>query len=408
MHKTSSPILASLIAGMVLSGTAAAQDEATRTDWMTFAQGTLPVAIATPATDLRVTMTQAIAIIDGNPVGFVVTQKPGAADAMIEVTYALPTPTRFDRFAVPNINETPSPSQTFFKTVEVLGSDQSADGPFAALASGELSTHTEDGSVTELAMVPDQPEVLWVKLRLSGGINVERDQTFFEFSELIGNGTQQPGPMSDTFSGVWKGRGVNIELAQDGPSVTGCYDKVGKLNGSVDGRVLRALGTTDAGIASQFILIATDDGALRGLRSSNGAPFKPYDGETSADAPECLPAEAPSLGCGAIIHGIGFDFDSDAIRPESAPLISELHAGLSAETGITIQIVGHSSAEGAADYNRDLSQRRAQAVVTALNGLGLDTSSISAIGKGEDEPIASNDDEAGRSLNRRVEIICQQ
>ena len=86
-------------------------------------------------------------------------------------------------------------------------------------------------------------------------------------------------------------------------------------------------------------------------------------------------------------------------------MIADLHQGL-AQANAAIQIVGHSSSEGAADYNRNLSQRRAQSVVAALVALGLDAGQISAVGKGEDDPIASNDDEAGRSLNRRVEVIC--
>lgn len=81
------------------------------------------------------------------------------------------------------------------------------------------------------------------------------------------------------------------------------------------GNVLRAIGANNAGIPSQFVLIATEDGAIRGLRSTNGAPFKPYDGDASSKPPKCLPQEPPTLGCGSIVHGIGFDFDSDVIRP---------------------------------------------------------------------------------------------
>lgn len=364
------------------------------------------MSISTGDADLRTDMTHAIGLIDGNPNGFVVTPRPGTATDSVEIVYVLPALTRFERFAVPNVRETPSPSQTFFRKVEVLGSSESPDGPFAVLAQGELVMHEERGSVTELAVMPDQPEVLWVKLRLTDGVSVEVEKTFFEFSELIGNGVQRAQQPSAGFSGVWEGRGVDIELAQEGASVTGCYDQGNRLAGTVQGKVLRALGTDDAGVESQFILIANDDGALRGLRSSNGAPFKPYDGEPSANAPVCLPPEAPAIGCGSIVHGIGFDFDSAVIRDESQPLIVALYDGLSASGADAVQIIGHSSSEGAEDYNRDLSQRRANSVVEALVALGMDASQLTAAGHGEDEPIASNDDEAGRSLNRRVEIVC--
>lgn len=397
--------LAVLLAVSLTTGPVSAQDPLA-TDLIAFAQGVLPVAIGAGAAPLRVEMSAAVAMIDGNPSGFVVTQKPGTAADIVEITFVLPALTRFSRFAVPAIYETPSPSQTFFRNVEVLGSDASPDGPFTRLATGTLATHSETGMETDLVLAEAQPEVLWVKLRLWDGISVERDVSFFEFSELIGNGTQRAPDLSEHFGGVWSGRGVKIELAQEAATVSGCYDSTGRLTGTVAGNVLRGLGRDDADIPSQFILIAPGDGTLRGLRSTNGAPFKPYDGETSTKAPVCLSPEPPTLGCGAVLHGIGFDYDSDVIRPESHALIAALFEGLRAVSSGGMEIVGHSSSEGAAEYNRELSQRRAQSVVAALVGLGLDPARISATGRGEDEPIASNDDEAGRSLNRRVEVRC--
>lgn len=394
------------VATIALALPAAAQEVLERPDLMTFAQGVLPLSIESGPSDMRSEMTQAIAAIDGNPIGFLATPRPGTADDSVTILYALPAPTRFDRFAIPNVLETPSPSQTFTRFVEVLGAVASPDGPFVPLAQAELALHEERGLVTELTLAADQPEVLWIMLRLSGGLDVQNDKTYFEFSELIGNGTQQTRSAAQAFSGVWEGRGVDIELAQDGVTVTGCYDTNSLLAGTVDGAVLRALGANDAGIPSQFILIAAPDGALRGLRSTNGAPFKPYDGAASDSAPVCLSPEAPALGCGAVVHGIGFDFDSDVLREESNAILQAMYTGLSQEAGAKISIVGHSSSEGDEDYNRDLSQRRAASVVAALVALGLDPSHLSAVGQGEDMPIASNDDAAGRSLNRRVEVQC--
>jgi outer membrane protein OmpA-like peptidoglycan-associated protein len=396
-----------LLAALPLGGAMAQEDGAAAPpDLMSFAQGVLPVSVEMPGTDMRVGMEAAIALIDGNPLKVSMTGKPGgAADAVI-LTYTLPAPTRFSRFAVPGVVETPSPSQTFFADVMIEGAADALDGPWLPLASGRLEVHGEKGMQTDLALAPDQPEVRFVRVRLSDGVSIERDKTFFEFSEVIGEGTQQEAATNTHFGGVWKGRGVKLELAQDGAVVSGCYDANGRLEGTVEGRVLRALGHDAAGIPSQFILIATGDGTLRGLRSANGAPFKTYDGD-AVDGPSVCPApEPPRLGCGSVIHGIGFDYDSDAIRPASRPLIERLHAGLSGESAARIEIVGHASSEGAAEYNRDLSQRRAQSVVAALAALGLDAARLSATGRGEDEPIASNDDEAGRSLNRRVEVRC--
>jgi len=388
-----------------MAGSVSAQ-EVTSPDLLSFAQGALPLDASTEPGDLRVGMEHAVAIIDGNPGGFVSHQKPTQGGDIFEFLYALPAPTRFDNFAIPNIQETPSPSQTFFKHLEVLGSAAGTDGPFSTLAVAELETHSESGQVTNLTLEVKQPEVRWVKIRLWGGIDIQKDKSFLEFSELIGTGTQQDPVLSDKFKGVWSGRGVKLELEQNGATVTGCYDGNSMLSGTVQGNVLHALGQDPAGIPSQFILIAADDGRMRGLRSTNGAPFKQYDGENSNKAPKCLQPEPPKLGCGSIVHGIGFDFDSDVIRESSQVLIADLYNGLRQDDGTGIQIVGHSSSEGNADYNKDLSQRRAQSVVAALVTLGIDAAEISAAGRGEDDPIASNDDEAGRSLNRRVEVQC--
>ena len=78
--------------------------------------------------------------------------------------------------------------------------------------------------------------------RLVGGIEILRDQMFFELSELVGNGTQEVPPLSDRFKDTWTGRGVALQLRQDGTTVSGCYDGTGDLAGTVSGNILRATG----------------------------------------------------------------------------------------------------------------------------------------------------------------------
>lgn len=74
----------------------------------------------------------------------------------------------------------------------------------------------------------------------------------------------------------------------------------------------------------------------------------------------------------------------------------------------SVEIAGHSDSTGAAEYNRTLSQRRAEAVATRLTqALGVDADRVSATGYGEAEPIASNATQAGRAQNRRVEARIQ-
>lgn len=69
-----------------------------------------------------------------------------------------------------------------------------------------------------------------------------------------------------------------------------------------------------------------------------------------------------------------------------------------------IQIAGHTDSTGSEDYNRRLSEQRAESVKTALIGMGVNPSRLTTIGYGEGRPIASNNTEGGRQQNRRVEV----
>jgi OOP family OmpA-OmpF porin len=122
---------------------------------------------------------------------------------------------------------------------------------------------------------------------------------------------------------------------------------------------------------------------------------------------QCSQPPPPVLGCGSVIHGITFAFDSAEIRPDSNTILDELYRGLRADASATILIEGHTSSEGTDDYNQRLSERRAQAVVADLVRRGLAPGRLSAAGIGERRPIATNNDESGRSLNRRVAVICR-
>jgi outer membrane protein OmpA-like peptidoglycan-associated protein len=78
---------------------------------------------------------------------------------------------------------------------------------------------------------------------------------------------------------------------------------------------------------------------------------------------------------------------------------------LQTEPDKKIRVEGHTDSRGDAAANLLLSEQRAQAVLEALVSLGVDSDRISALGMGEDFPIASNDDEEGRARNRRVDVI---
>lgn len=388
-------------------GASGQEDEAARVDYLTFAQGAVPISIGGAGAEMGPDYQHQVFWIDGDatPRAFINTEDH---DVATEFTYQLPAATTFDRFAVPNILEVPSAFTTFTREVEVLGSSDGPTEGFVRLASGVLQTQSGRGQVQELEIVDSRP-VRWVKIVLAGGIENLADAMAFEFSEIIGNGTQDPKPLADLFTGAWDSRFVKMELAQDGPIVSGCYDQQALLEGTVDGNILRARGVDQGGsqTVSLFVLTVLDDGSITGVRSTNGGPFRLYNGPAVDDVArlDCLTPPQP-LGCGSIVYGINFDFDSATIRPESDAVLAELYEGLASDPAAAIQIRGHTSSEGSDAYNLELSQRRAQAVVDDLIARGLDSARMRATGVGEAEPIASNDDEAGRSLNRRVEVAC--
>lgn len=106
------------------------------------------------------------------------------------------------------------------------------------------------------------------------------------------------------------------------------------------------------------------------------------------------------------IYGILFDFDKADIKPESAPQLQQITEVLNRNPGIRVEVVGHTDSQGGAAYNQRLSQARAAAVVAELTSrYRIDPSRLTSRGMGMEQPVASNADDAGRALNRRVELI---
>ncbi len=101
---------------------------------------------------------------------------------------------------------------------------------------------------------------------------------------------------------------------------------------------------------------------------------------------------------------ITFAFNSADVRYQFEPVIRNLAQTLDRHPGLAIDIVGHADAIGSDYYNQRLSERRAHSVGAALMDFGVDYDRIATSGRGEWEPIASNESEWGRARNRRVEI----
>ncbi|MCB2181844.1 MAG: OmpA family protein [Desulfobulbaceae bacterium] len=99
-----------------------------------------------------------------------------------------------------------------------------------------------------------------------------------------------------------------------------------------------------------------------------------------------------------------FDFDSAEIRPGLYPEIDRVANVVGQYPQTLIRVEGHTDSTGSEEYNLKLSQRRAQAVGNLLMQRNISSSRIQLVGLGETHPVASNETEAGRLKNRRVEI----
>ena len=98
-----------------------------------------------------------------------------------------------------------------------------------------------------------------------------------------------------------------------------------------------------------------------------------------------------------------FDVGRADIKPAMRPVLDEMARNL--DPGVRVWVVGHTDSTGSESSNQPLSLERAQAVRGYLVNRGVPSSRISVEGRGEREPVGSNDTETGRAQNRRVEVL---
>ncbi len=117
-----------------------------------------------------------------------------------------------------------------------------------------------------------------------------------------------------------------------------------------------------------------------------------------------------TVGSKIVLNNIFFDFDKATLRPLSNVELKNLVMLMKSNPNMKVEISGHTDSKGDDEYNRVLSEERAQAVVTRLKDNGINADHMKAKGYGETKPVAPNkkpngtDDPAGRQLNRRVEL----
>ena len=106
-----------------------------------------------------------------------------------------------------------------------------------------------------------------------------------------------------------------------------------------------------------------------------------------------------------VTNNILFETGKAALKPESMIEIQKVAEYMKKNPQARFEVQGHTDNQGSDAVNDPLSQQRAEAVVKALEGMGVDGFNLKAVGKGSHEPIADNSTEDGRAKNRRVEFV---
>jgi outer membrane protein OmpA-like peptidoglycan-associated protein len=172
-------------------------------------------------------------------------------------------------------------------------------------------------------------------------------------------------------------------------------------------------GAAPGGVADTVIDKATGStvsGAISGAARGGvaGAVIKHQMDRQAQELADHLPgATVQRIGEGITVTfpaGLLFGFGSDHLRSAASDNLRELAASLEKYPITRMLIVGHTDSDGSARYNKELSNRRALSVASFVTGEGVDRARISTVGRGANEPIATNDSDDGRRQNRRVEI----
>ncbi len=114
-------------------------------------------------------------------------------------------------------------------------------------------------------------------------------------------------------------------------------------------------------------------------------------------------ARVNSVGCW-VLNNVLFDFDKSTIKPVSYPILDEVVQVLKRSPTVRVEIDGHTDGVGTESYNLQLSRLRAASVRQYLIGHGIAADRLTSQGFGKSKPIATNETDEGRALNRRVEL----
>jgi outer membrane protein OmpA-like peptidoglycan-associated protein len=173
-------------------------------------------------------------------------------------------------------------------------------------------------------------------------------------------------------------------------------------------RVLLEARTTEAALAEAAAARATSNAQIQ---AANAAAARGELANANDEAArlraelETLNAKQTDRGMVLTLGDVLFDTGKTTLKPGAMLTVNRLADFLRSQSSLNVMIEGHTDSVGTDDYNLDLSQRRADAVRTALVSQGIANDRILSRGLGKSFPTASNDSAGGRQQNRRVEVV---
>ena len=200
--------------------------------------------------------------------------------------------------------------------------------------------------------------------------------------------------------------------------LTGCATYTGQTSDPNDPNRTRNNALIGAGIGAVAGLLSGDSATERrqhaligaGAGALTGGAVGAYQDRQEAE----LRRQMAGTGVDVVRQGdnitlnmpgnVTFGFDQSNIQPQFYPVLNNVANTLRQYEQTVIEVAGHTDNTGAAAYNQQLSERRAQAVAQYLAAQGVNQQRIITVGAGMTRPIADNSTEAGRAQNRRVEI----
>jgi len=182
----------------------------------------------------------------------------------------------------------------------------------------------------------------------------------------------------------------------------GDKQKKGAGIGAAGGGVVGAIVGHKTGSTARGTLIGAVVGGAAGALIG-----RRMDAQAERLSQELEDAQVSRVGEGIAVtfdSGILFPFDSAELTSEARSNLRKLADSLQAEARTNVMILGHTDSDGSDSYNQRLSERRGRSAEDHLASLGVGSSRLDSRGRGEAEPIASNQTEEGRRQNRRVEV----